>query len=86
MVAVTSDAHRDRWAHKLEVPVEADCLLWVSSEIGGLAGILEEAALELGVERCSGVRVQVRAEGRGSNFGGALEVRKVDSESGVTMY
>lgn len=50
-----------------------------------LAGFLEEAAFDLGIEGCSAVRVRVRAEGRRSNFGEALEVRNVAGESGVTL-
>lgn len=51
-----------------------DRLLWVGSEMG-LAGCLEEAAFDPGIERCSGVGVRVRAGGRRSIFGKGLEVR-----------
>lgn len=40
-----------------------------------LAGFLEEAGFDLGIEGCSGIRVWDSAEGRRRNFGEALKVR-----------
>lgn len=50
-----------------------------------LAGFLEEAAFDLSIEGCSGVRVRARAEGRRRSFGKALEVRNAVGESGATI-